>query len=222
MSSFSALLKTIGDRKGLPVTVHLEDDRLSINAGDQALGDWPLSEIHLEPIATGYRMDAEGEQILIELQDSEAFELELHKKPPRTRVKVPSAGNLMKSVDSGIEAAENRFGRAASRMGLHQNHVWRGHWGPSNHGHPPRYRVDVPSDHRAAHRARRGGGLDRHRAGLQVASRSHDADARPAVWCRHPHTRCHPRRPRQLDIPLEKPGAPSDSRDRDSALTRNA
>ena len=110
MSSFSALLKTIGDRKGLPVTVHLEDDRLSINAGDQALGDWPLSEIHLEPIATGYRMNAEGEQILIELQDSEAFELELHKKPPRTRVKVPSAGNLMKSVDSGIEAAENRFG----------------------------------------------------------------------------------------------------------------
>ena len=110
MSSFSASLKTIGDRKGLPATIHLDEDRLSISAGDHALGDWPLSEIHLEPIATGYRMDAEGEQILIELQDTEAFELELHKKPPRTRITLPSAGNVMNSVDSGIEAVEKRLG----------------------------------------------------------------------------------------------------------------
>lgn len=109
MSSFSASLKTIGDRRGLPATVHLDDDRLSIDAGDHSLGKWSLSDIHLEPIATGYRMDAEGEQILIELQDTEAFELELHKKPP-SRITRPSAGNLMKSVDSGLEAAEKRFG----------------------------------------------------------------------------------------------------------------
>ena len=109
MTSFSASLRTIGDRKGLPATVHLDDDRLRINAGDHALGEWPLSEIHLEPIATGYRLDAEVEQILIELEDTEAFEMELHKKPP-ARVTLPSAGNLMKSVDGGIDAAERRLG----------------------------------------------------------------------------------------------------------------
>ena len=109
MTSFSASLRSIGDRKGLPATVHLDDDRLSINAGDHALGEWPLSEIHLEPIATGYRLDAEGEQILIELDDTEAFEMELHKKPP-ARATLPSAGNLMKSVDGRIDAAERRFG----------------------------------------------------------------------------------------------------------------
>jgi hypothetical protein len=73
MGTFTASLRSVGDVRGLPATVELEDGRLSIAAGSTEIGSWPLSEITLEPIPTGYRMAAEGEQILIELKDIESF-----------------------------------------------------------------------------------------------------------------------------------------------------
>lgn len=74
MGTFSASLRTIGDVSALPATVQLEDGHLSIAAGTTEIGTWPLAEIHLEPIPTGYRMAAEGEQILIELKDVDSFQ----------------------------------------------------------------------------------------------------------------------------------------------------
>ena len=74
MGSFNASLRTIGDRRGIPATVTIEHGRIVINAGDQPIGDWSLEEIHLEPTGgSSYRMAAEGEQILIDVPDTEAF-----------------------------------------------------------------------------------------------------------------------------------------------------
>lgn len=73
MGTFTASLRAIGDVQALPATVVLEDGLLSIAAGSTEIGSWPLSEIHLEPIPTGYRMAAEGEQIIIELKDIDSF-----------------------------------------------------------------------------------------------------------------------------------------------------
>jgi hypothetical protein len=75
MGSFNASLRTMGDRRGLPATVTIDDGRLVIEAGDHPIGDWSLEEIHLE--ATGgssYRMAAEGEHIIIDVPDIEAFQ----------------------------------------------------------------------------------------------------------------------------------------------------
>ena len=110
MSSFSASLKTLGDRQGLPATVVLENDRLSIAAGDESIGDWSLDEIQLEPTPNGYRMAAEGEQLLIEMPDAEAFKSELTKKSRSIKVSLPAKDGLLKSVDKGLEAAEDRWG----------------------------------------------------------------------------------------------------------------
>ncbi|MGB7861446.1 MAG: hypothetical protein WBM90_13195 [Acidimicrobiia bacterium] len=111
MGSFTASLKTIGDRKGLPATVVLENDRLSIAAGDETIGNWSLSEIRLERSPTGYRMAAEGEQILIELSDADAFESELTKKSRgRVKLTLPDKNSLLRPVDRGIAAAEKKFG----------------------------------------------------------------------------------------------------------------
>lgn len=110
MSSFSASLKTLGDRQGLPATVVLENDRLSIAAGDESIGDWSLDEIRLEPTPTGYRMAAEGEQLLIEMPDAEAFESELTKKGRGIKISLPDKDTLLKPVDKGLEAAEERWG----------------------------------------------------------------------------------------------------------------
>lgn len=77
MGSFTASLRSIGDVTSLQATVELSDGRLSIVAGSTEIGSWTLDEIQLEQIPTGYRMSAEGEQILIELRDVDSFAEEL-------------------------------------------------------------------------------------------------------------------------------------------------
>lgn len=85
MGSFDASLKTLGDRTGLPATIQLRDGRLAIRAGDDPIGEWSLDEIRLEPIPSGYRMSAEGDQIFLELSDIEGFAAELSRRPGRRR-----------------------------------------------------------------------------------------------------------------------------------------
>jgi hypothetical protein len=86
MGSFTASLRSIGDVKALPATVELSDGRLRIVAGSTEIGSWALDEIRLEEIPTGYRMAAEGDQILIELKDVESFASELAKRNKRKRL----------------------------------------------------------------------------------------------------------------------------------------
>jgi hypothetical protein len=73
MGTFTGSLRAIGDVKALPATIELEDGRLSIASGETEIGSWELKEIDLEPMPTGYRMAAEGDQILIELEDVHSF-----------------------------------------------------------------------------------------------------------------------------------------------------
>lgn len=109
MGSFAASLKTLGDTRGLPAVVHLSEGRLSINAGDEAIGEWALEDIRLEPMETGYRMAAEGEQIILEMTDADGFESELHKNGKRSFA-LPAKGTLLGPVDKSIAIAEERLG----------------------------------------------------------------------------------------------------------------
>jgi len=77
MGSYDASLKALGDLHGLPAVVRLEDGWLTIDAGDTHIGGWSLDEISLEPAPNGYRMAADGDQILLELTDVERFAEEL-------------------------------------------------------------------------------------------------------------------------------------------------
>ena len=85
MGSFSASLRTFGDHKGLPATIQIDSGRLSIALGDQPLGDWALDEIHLEPIESGYRLEAEGDQVLLDLANTEDFEAVLNENRERPK-----------------------------------------------------------------------------------------------------------------------------------------
>jgi hypothetical protein len=86
MGSFTGSLRAIGDVKALPATIELEDGRLSIASGETEIGSWDLKEIQLEPIPTGYRMAAEGDQILIELEDVHSFSEALEDGQKRRRL----------------------------------------------------------------------------------------------------------------------------------------
>lgn len=85
MGNFSASLKTTGDTRGLPATVRLEEGRLSIIAGGAPIGDWPLAEIGLDPVPRGYRLAAEGEHLIIELDENEQFAEELARSTKKTK-----------------------------------------------------------------------------------------------------------------------------------------
>lgn len=74
MGPFSASLKVPGDSSALAATLLVENGRLNIKAGDQSIGDWSLGEIELDSIDTGYRMSADGEQLLIEVKDRTGFQ----------------------------------------------------------------------------------------------------------------------------------------------------
>ena len=89
MGTFNASLRTQGDRSGLPTTVRLESGRLSIAAGEESIGDWDMSEVELEKIPTGYRMKVEGEQVVLEMSYSEAFDVELTRNSRAGSSRIP-------------------------------------------------------------------------------------------------------------------------------------
>lgn len=98
MGTFTASLRAIGEVNALPATIKLEEGELSIAAGKTEIGTWPLSEIHLEPIPTGYRMAAEGEQILIELNDIDSFN-EALKEVSKRRFRIPAMRKQAKAEE---------------------------------------------------------------------------------------------------------------------------
>ena len=103
MGSFVASLKALGDTTGLPATVSVNDGRLSIDATNQNIGDWDLKDIRLEPIPLGYRMTAEGDQIVIEMTDVDGFANAISGKRRRFRRKKMRSAGLEASGPTATE-----------------------------------------------------------------------------------------------------------------------
>ena len=110
MGTFAASLKTIGDTRGLPATVELTEGKISIAAGDTAIGEWSLGDIDLEPIPTGYRVSAEGDQIILEPKDLRGFNAALEEtsrkkrrlrrpKPAKPKTERPKEKSARRSKD---------------------------------------------------------------------------------------------------------------------------
>ncbi len=113
MGTFDASLRTIGDTKALPATIRLDEGRLSIASGDTEIGSWALSEIHLEPIPTGYRMAAEGDSVILEIKDLTGFNTALEQSTKR-RVKVPRLKKEQAAPKTQVEAQVETPVRAAA------------------------------------------------------------------------------------------------------------
>ncbi len=74
MGQFSASLKVPGDTNSLPATVDIDDGRLRVASGDHEIGNWALDDIDLTPGPEGVRVSAEGEELILQFSESEAFE----------------------------------------------------------------------------------------------------------------------------------------------------
>ena len=94
MGQFQGSLRLPGDSRPLPATVQLSDGRLQVASGDHVIGDWPVDAIDISHVPEGIRVKAEGEVLLLDISDRDAFAqaaASQTQKPKRVaRVKTPA------------------------------------------------------------------------------------------------------------------------------------
>ena len=73
MGQFQGSLRLPGDSRPLPATVQLSDGRLQVASGEHVIGDWPVDAIDISHVPEGIRVKAEGEVLLLEISDRDAF-----------------------------------------------------------------------------------------------------------------------------------------------------
>ena len=91
MGNYSGFLYLGGDdQTAVKVEVDLTDERLSVQSGDVEVGDWDLSEIRINALGDGFHVRAEGEEVVLQIdQDGEfAVDLGLRTAPPNLRKKI--------------------------------------------------------------------------------------------------------------------------------------
>jgi hypothetical protein len=83
MTSFDARLRVVG-QSGLPlgVIVDLTGDRMIVTAGRDALADWAVEDIKVHSLPDGFHIQAEGEEIVINVSDGPRFASEIRRRIP--------------------------------------------------------------------------------------------------------------------------------------------
>ena len=78
MGSFDARLRVIGQTGfPLPVVVDLTDEHLTVSTDGGRLADWRIREIDISTRSDGFHIQAEGEEVLLNVTDSSRFAVEL-------------------------------------------------------------------------------------------------------------------------------------------------
>lgn len=91
MADFVARLRMEeGDGTTLRVVVSVGDGRLAIRTGATEVGAWPLATIDLAPVGSGFRLVADGESALLDLDDPAGFSACL----PAPEVAAPVRGRV--------------------------------------------------------------------------------------------------------------------------------
>ena len=78
MTSFYARLRMIG-QTGLPlgVEVDLTGERMTVTAGESEVANWALEEIQISSLPDGFHIEAEGEKVILNLNDDARFAQEV-------------------------------------------------------------------------------------------------------------------------------------------------
>lgn len=78
MTSFDARLRML-DHTGLPlgVEIDLTGERMRVTAGGSHLANWALRDIKINPHKDGFHIEAEGEELIIQLTDEAGFAKEV-------------------------------------------------------------------------------------------------------------------------------------------------
>lgn len=78
MTSFDGRLRLF-NQPGLPLAVEIDltDQRMMVTIRGETLADWPLDEIQVVPRSDGFHIEAEGEEVVVNVVDRRRFAREL-------------------------------------------------------------------------------------------------------------------------------------------------
>lgn len=78
MTAYEAKLRIEGESEPpMPVTLDLTDDRMTMSIGGEEVADWARSEMRISAMPDGFHIRAEGEAIILDVEDDAHFALEL-------------------------------------------------------------------------------------------------------------------------------------------------
>ncbi len=61
----------------LNVLIEVSADHLHLRTGETEVADWPISEIRVSALEDGFHVRAEGEDVVLEVEDDARFAIEL-------------------------------------------------------------------------------------------------------------------------------------------------
>lgn len=75
------------DEPPIKVLIDLTDERMTLKSGDVEVADWFLADIRVSPMADGFHVRAEGEEIVLDVTEDARFALDLGLRhaPPTLR-----------------------------------------------------------------------------------------------------------------------------------------
>ena len=116
MGQFDASLVIPGDSEPLLAILLVEDGRLRIRTDSHDIGDWSLREVTLTSIPGGFRMEVEGEELIVEIDDHDRFNAELtaNTKKGRRRRRIKDS-RAAKAARQPEPLARRAAGRPAKR-----------------------------------------------------------------------------------------------------------
>ncbi len=78
MSTFEGRLRVEGDTgPEIGVEIDLDGERLRVAAGEVEIADWSLEEIRVAALQDGFHVRAEGEEVVLEVEDDGHFAIDL-------------------------------------------------------------------------------------------------------------------------------------------------
>ena len=78
MSEYKAQLRFEGtDQPPVGVNVDLTDEHIVMRIGDEEVADWSRDEIRVSALLDGFHIRAEGEEIVLDVEDDARFALHL-------------------------------------------------------------------------------------------------------------------------------------------------
>jgi hypothetical protein len=80
MGKFNASLRLPGETETLDAVVRVDDGRIHVVSGEYVIGDWDIHKVDLSRVPEGFRLTAEGEELLLDIPDRTTFEEETSAK----------------------------------------------------------------------------------------------------------------------------------------------
>ena len=78
MTAYDAVLRIEGENEApVHVEIDLTDDRMTLTAGEVEVADWARNEMRVSALPDGFHIRAEGEAIVLHVEDDAHFALDL-------------------------------------------------------------------------------------------------------------------------------------------------